>query len=86
MLLSRGPVERWGGPKNFYNFFSTNQGIGYPIKRKDDKGKIVSWEENTSSLRMSLLPLSYLEREILARSFIESFRKNKEVKSESQEK
>lgn len=51
------------GPRSFYNLFSTKLGSGYPIKRKDDNGSIVSWDESNATLRMKMIPSSYIERE-----------------------
>lgn len=53
------------GPRSFFNLFSTNLGSGYAITRKDGKtGKIIDWNRKDASVRMPLLAISYLEREI----------------------
>lgn len=54
------------GPRAFVNLFSMELGSGYSLKRKDSSGKVVAWAEENSSLRVPLLPYSYLEREIVA--------------------
>ncbi|OWO79563.1 cytidine deaminase [Photorhabdus luminescens] len=51
------------GPRCFFNLFSTNLGVGYKIKRKDQDGKAVRWHRKNGKLRMQMLPLSYMERE-----------------------
>jgi deoxycytidylate deaminase len=51
------------GPRSFFNLFSVNLGAGYEIKRKNDDGTIVEWEEESATLRMQMLPISYIERE-----------------------
>lgn len=52
------------GPRSFFNLFSTNLGSGYAITRKDKEGDIVTWRMQDASVRMPLLAVSYLEREI----------------------
>lgn len=54
------------GPRSFFNLFSMNLGSGYPVKRKDENGKVIKWKEKNSSPRMKMTPSSYIEREILA--------------------
>lgn len=61
------------GPKSFYNLFSMNQGVGYPLKRKTKEGTTVEWKEENSKLRIQLLPFSYLEREEEAKRLFEEF-------------
>lgn len=51
------------GPRVYFNLFSIVNGSGNKIKRKDKSGNVVKWTESNSSLRISLLPISYLERE-----------------------
>lgn len=63
------------GPKSFYNLFSMNQGVGYPLKRKTKEGTTVEWKEENSKLRIQLLPYSYLEREEEAKKLFEGFNK-----------
>lgn len=52
------------GPRSFFNLFSTNLGSGYAITRKDKEGDVISWKMQEASVRMPLLAVSYLEREI----------------------
>ncbi|EKN3600683.1 TPA: anti-phage dCTP deaminase [Yersinia enterocolitica] len=51
------------GPRVFFNLFSLVNGNGNRIKRKNKDGTVVEWDEKNTSLRISLLPVSYLERE-----------------------
>jgi len=50
-------------------------GTGVPLKRKDNTGKVVSWNPETSNLRIQMLPASYLDLEKLAASLFLTFRK-----------
>lgn len=61
------------GPRSFFNLFSTNLGSGYPIKRKNSEGSVIPWGEETSKLRMQMLPSSYIERETLSASIINDY-------------
>lgn len=51
------------GPRSFFNLFSVNIGAGYEIIRKNKNGKPAEWEEENATLRMQMLPISYMERE-----------------------
>lgn len=51
------------GPRSFFNLFSVNIGAGYEVVRKAADGKPVQWEEQNATLRMQMLPISYIERE-----------------------
>ena len=51
------------GPRRFFDLFSMNLSSGYPLKRKDDKGKKVEWERDKSKLRIQMVPDSYIARE-----------------------
>jgi deoxycytidylate deaminase len=51
------------GPRSFFNLFSLNLGTGYEIARKTKDGKPVEWDEQHATLRMQMLPTSYIERE-----------------------
>ena len=59
------------GPRSFFNLFSTRLGSGYPVVRKMSGGEVVDWKEKTASLRMQMLPSSYIERETLAASVLD---------------
>jgi deoxycytidylate deaminase len=54
------------GPRRFFDLFSTRLGSGYPIRRKDDKGKRLEWKPEDGRLRLQMLPASYLDLELLA--------------------
>ncbi|WP_127026154.1 anti-phage dCTP deaminase [Rheinheimera mangrovi] len=61
------------GPRSFFNLFSTSLGSGYPITRKTKAGETVSWDEGTTNVRMQMLPSSYIERETLAATSVQSY-------------
>ena len=53
------------GPRSFFNLSSTNLGSGYAITRKNNKtGEVIDWKHQNASVRMPLLAVSYLDREI----------------------
>lgn len=53
------------GPRSFFNLFSTNLGSGYAITRKNSQtGEKLDWQRRNASVRMPLLAVSYLDREI----------------------
>jgi hypothetical protein len=54
------------GPRRFFDLFSTQLGSGYPIRRKDESGRLMEWKPEKSRLRLQMLPVSYLDLEILA--------------------
>jgi deoxycytidylate deaminase len=66
------------GPRRFFDLFSIRLGTGIPLKRKDDAGKVVSWNPETSNLRIQMLPASYLDLEKLAASLFQTFKEKKE--------
>lgn len=51
------------GARRFLDFFSMNLGLGNKLKRKDQHGNTVDWTKGTSSIRVPLLPKSYIEIE-----------------------
>ena len=52
------------GPRRFFDLFSVRLGAGYPLQRKDDDGLVIPWElSKTSTLRVQMLPGSYLDLE-----------------------
>ncbi|HKK87772.1 MAG TPA: hypothetical protein VJ917_02910, partial [Saprospiraceae bacterium] len=50
------------GPRKFIDLFSMNLSRGYNLKRKKS-GKKIEWERKTASVRIPLLPLTYIDRE-----------------------
>lgn len=54
------------GPRRFFDLFSTQLGSGYPVRRKDDSGSSLEWMPENGSLRLQMLPASYLDLEVLA--------------------
>jgi hypothetical protein len=55
------------GPRRYFDLFSTTLSSGRVIERKKF-GKPVKWERKSATLRVPMLPTSYLEREKLALS------------------
>jgi deoxycytidylate deaminase len=68
------------GPRRFFDLFSMKLGSGYPLERKDDSGKVLSWQPEEGILRTQMLPCSYLELETAAAGKFNSFRKQKRGK------
>ena len=54
------------GPRRFFDLFSVKLGSGYSLKRKTEEGKTCDWKPEDSKLRLQMLPVSYLELELLA--------------------
>jgi deoxycytidylate deaminase len=54
------------GPRRFLDLFSMRLGAGYRLKREDETSNRVTWMPDDSSLRIQMLPLSYLETEVEA--------------------
>lgn len=52
------------GPRRFLDLFSLRLGSGYVLRREDDESNSVTWKPEDSSLRIQMLPLSYLETEV----------------------
>lgn len=59
------------GPRSFFKLFSLSLGSGDVLKRKDKEGKATTFEAQNATLRMQMLPSSYIERERFAASIIE---------------
>lgn len=53
------------GPRRFVDLFSIHLGSGKKMKRKEDSRAVV-WNPKSASMRVPLLPGSYIEREIEA--------------------
>ena len=51
------------GPRRFFDLFSMRLSSGKTLKRKEN-GKSVKWSRSSASLRVPLLAISYIEREI----------------------
>lgn len=55
------------GPRRFFDLFSMNLSDGFPIKRKNSDGTIMSWPADVAPpLRIQMYPLSYIEKETIA--------------------
>ncbi|MBU2713962.1 anti-phage dCTP deaminase [Zooshikella harenae] len=61
------------GPRSFFNLFSTKLGSGFPVKRKNYDGKVINWDESIATLRMKMIPSSYIERESIVASELYSY-------------
>lgn len=59
------------GPRSFFNLFSTRLGAGYPLTRKTQDGEAVTWTSADARLRLPMLPLSYIDREVLASALLD---------------
>ena len=60
------------GARRFLDFFSMNLGAGNKLKRKNKDGSTVNWDKNNATIRVALLPKSYLEIEDNAAKIFES--------------
>ena len=60
------------GARRFLDFFSMNLGAGNKLKRKNKDGSTVDWDKNNATIRVALLPKSYLEIEDNAANIFES--------------
>lgn len=59
------------GPRRFFDLFSTKQGSGFPLKRKDKQtGKILQWRPEAGTMRLPEFPWSYLDREAIATQIV----------------
>ena len=54
------------GPRRFFDLFSMKFGSGNPLLRKDESGHIISYDLQSSPLRLQMLPVSYRELEKIA--------------------
>jgi cytidine deaminase len=55
------------GPRRFFDLFSVRLGSGYTVKRKNRvTGLTVEWKPENGRLRLQMLPVSYLDLELLA--------------------
>jgi len=54
------------GPRRFFDLFSVRLGSGYPLKRKDPVGHTIEWKPGGGRLRLQMLPVSYLDLELVA--------------------
>lgn len=51
------------GPRRFFDLFSMHLSSGYPLIRKTENGDTLKWFPTEASLRMQMLPTTYLDRE-----------------------
>lgn len=54
------------GPRVFFDLFSTQLGSGYNVARRNGEGKSLDWQPQEGKLRLQMLPVSYLELEVIA--------------------
>lgn len=66
------------GPRNFIDLFSTKLGNGRKLVRKDKQtGKVSQWKASSAQLRVPLIPISYIERELLLDLELEDLKQEK---------
>jgi deoxycytidylate deaminase len=53
------------GPRRFLDLFSMKLSQGYPLRRKREDGRLVTWKRDASNARISMPPTSYIQREKL---------------------
>lgn len=63
----------------FFDLFSMRLGSGYALQRKDGDGQVLAWRQEESKLRIQMLPCSYIELELVARSMFNEAGGQKEV-------
>ncbi len=56
------------GPRRFFDLFSMDMSIGYPLIRKNQTGQAAPWEQSECSLRIQMTNSPYLEREAQAKN------------------
>ena len=66
------------GPRRFVDLFSMNLGSGRKLKRKE-QGLVKEWERSTAELRVPMIPLSYLEAEIILVGELDLIRKGEDI-------
>jgi deoxycytidylate deaminase len=70
------------GPRRFFDLFSVRLGSGYPLSRKDRSGHVIEWKPEQARLRLQMLPVSYLDLELIASNmFRKACESAKEVRS-----
>lgn len=60
------------GARRFLDFFSMSLGAGNKLKRKNKDGSTVDWDKDNATIRVALLPKSYIEVEENASKIFES--------------
>lgn len=74
------------GPRRFFDLFSTKQGSGFPLERKDDTtGNTLNWDPESGEMRMPELPWSYLVREEIATQILKKHLKGAEYAQEKEQ-
>lgn len=64
------------GPRRFIDLFSMSLGSGRKLIRKTD-GRLNKWEQSNAELRVPMIPLSYLDSEIIMVRELESLKGDK---------
>jgi len=68
------------GPRRFFDLFSVQLGSGYPVERKNKgDGTRLDWKPENGTLRLQMLPASYLDLEIIASDMFNEHRLSKEA-------
>ena len=66
------------GPRRFIDLFSLRLGSGRALKRADESGKVVQWNQERAGLRSVMRPNSYLGLETEASSKFGEYREGRE--------
>jgi deoxycytidylate deaminase len=65
------------GPRRFLDLFSMRLGSGYPLRRKDEKSKTLTWHLRNARARLEMLPCTYLDLELVAGEMFKEFRESR---------
>jgi Deoxycytidylate deaminase len=63
------------GPRKFFDLFSMTYGSGYAKKRKEENGKAIEWTCDDGKVRVPLVPVSYLDLELIATNNFDELRR-----------
>ncbi len=66
------------GPRRFFDLFSICLSTGYPVKRKEDDGRLRQWQPSSAEARVAMLPTSYIVREQAAADKLLSLRQRED--------
>lgn len=72
------------GPRRFFDLFSMRLGSGYALKRKDSTGHIIQWNAEAARLRLQMLPVSYLDLELIASAMFNRVRESEKEKNDGE--
>jgi deoxycytidylate deaminase len=69
------------GPRRFFDLFSMRLGSGQAVKRKNDAGHALEWKPENSDLRLQMLPLTYLDLELMASEMFHAARRKEDFEN-----